>query len=30
MVFMAHVAAGASEVPNFWPAMKITLGTSGS
>jgi len=30
MVFIAHVVAGAPEVPNFCPAMKMTLGASGS
>ena len=27
---MAQVAEGVPRVPNFWPAMKITLGASGS
>src|SRR5438477_5333605 len=30
MVFIAHVVAGVPEVPNFCPAMKMTLGASGS
>ena len=28
-MFIAQVIAGASAVPNFWPAMKITFGASG-